>query len=430
MTTRAPLTEAEKLYIQKRKEAGAPLREIAAELDCAYETARKWWRYQRDGKQAAARGRPAKGILSTYPEQVRTEAINIKRAHPHWGPANVKLEMKERLSLTDEELPSDARLSGLFKAKCPEAVQPRQRRTYPEKPPPTAIIPHQCWQTDTKEGVRLGDDDVANILEVRDPFAAFMIASQAFVTTSEKHWRKLTLQEIQHTLRQAFVQWGLPLSIQTDREVVYVGSADRNFPSPFTLWLIGLGIQHILCRSRRPTDQAQVERNHRTLGDMAWKDQPFDHLDQLQLALDASRQRYNQDFPVEAAHCNGRPPLQVYPWANFSGRPYHPGLEWQVFDLERVDRYLAQGVWTRKVSETGVVTVADHRYYVGRAFQGQTVSVRFLPGSRSFRFEAPDGSVLHQWPAVGFDKADLIGFMPADYVLPTGYQLPLLLVGV
>ena len=100
-----------------------------------------------------------------------------------------------------------------------------------------------------------------------------MIASQAFLTTTTQRWRKLTLAEIQATLRTAFAQWGLPLEIQTDREVVYVGSADTNFPSAFTLWLTGLGIQHVVSRSRRPTDQAQVERNHRTLGDMAWKDQ-------------------------------------------------------------------------------------------------------------------------------------------------------------
>jgi transposase-like protein len=49
MATRAPLTEAEKQYIYDRKQQGASLKMIAQELDCAPETARKWWRYRRDG---------------------------------------------------------------------------------------------------------------------------------------------------------------------------------------------------------------------------------------------------------------------------------------------------------------------------------------------------------------------------------------------
>ena len=43
MATRAPLTEAEKRYIHGREKEGKSLRRIALELDCAWETARKWW---------------------------------------------------------------------------------------------------------------------------------------------------------------------------------------------------------------------------------------------------------------------------------------------------------------------------------------------------------------------------------------------------
>lgn len=430
MTTRAPLTEAEKQYVYDRKQQGMSLAKIAQELDCALETARKWWRYKRDARRPRRRGRPRTGILSTYPARIREEAVFLKRTHPHWGPANVKLEMKRRMHLEVDELPSNARLSALFRAECPEAVQPRQKHHYPEKAPPKASCPHERWQIDEKEAVRVGDREWANILNIRDPVGALMIASRAFLTTTEKAWRKLDRQEVQDTLREAFQRWGLPLQIQTDHGKKYVGNSQASFPALFTLWLVGLGIDHIVSRSRRPTDQPQVERSHRTVGDMSWKDQHFDTVEQLQALVDDCCQRYNYEFPVQAARCAGCPPLEVYPWAHHSGRPFHPELEWELFDLQRVDAYLADYVWTRPVSQHGEVKIGRHRYHVGCIHAGQTISVRFVPDQRAFRFEASDGSWSVDRPAIGLDKVDIIGRMPIEAAHPLVFQLPLPLEGV
>jgi hypothetical protein len=96
---------------------------------------------------------------------------------------------------------------------CPEVVQPRRRHQYPERSPVGVTQPHQRWQIDGKEKVPVGPQDVATILEVREPLAARMLAAQAFVTTTEKAWRKLTLPEVQTTLRAAFTEWGLPQAV-------------------------------------------------------------------------------------------------------------------------------------------------------------------------------------------------------------------------
>jgi hypothetical protein len=338
--------------------------------------------------------------------------------------------MRTQLGLEVDQLPSKARLSELFKATCPEAVQSRERRHYPERAPPKARHPHECWQIDEKEAVRVGDQDRANILNVRDPVGALMIASRAFVTTTEKGWRKLSYQEVQETLREAFQRWGLPLQIQTDHGKKYVGNSQCSFPSLFTLWLVGLGIEHTLSRSRHPTDQPQVERSHRTVGDMAWKDLQCDTVEQLQVLLDDCCQRYNHEFPVQAAGCAGRPPLDVYPWAQHSGRPFHPELEWELFDLQRVDAYLASSVWTRTVSHNGQVNIGRHYYQVGSVHADETISVRFVPGRRTFRFEADDGSWTIEHPAIGLDKVDIIGRMRIEHVCPLVFQLPLPLEGV
>jgi len=430
MTTRQPLTEAEKAYVAVRRAAGASYRCLAQELGCAYETVRKHARRQRDHQVTRARGRPAHGILSTYPAELVERAVAVKRAHPHWGPANVRLELSRSTGLAAADLPSSARLSALFKARCPDAVQPHRRPHYPERAVPRAADAHQRWQMDAKEKVPLAEQAVATVLNVRDPVTAVMIASQAFLTTTAQGRRKLTLPEVQGVLRAAFAQWGCPLEIQTDHDDVYVGAATSDFPSRFTLWLVGLNMQHVTSRSHRPTDQAQVERGHRTLGDMAWKDELFAQVTDLQVSLDDRQQRYNTELPVHAADCDGHPPLSVHPTAAFSGRPFQPELEWQLFDLQRVDAFLAQQVWIRHVGEQGQVGIGADHYYLGRALAFQTVTVRFQPGTRTFRFELADGTYLTEMPARGLDAADLIGYAPLTEHGPLIFQFPLPLAGV
>ncbi len=426
MTGRAPLTEAEKQRLYQRTQAGATHAEVAREVHCSAETVRKWWRRYRQAKLGYRRGRPRRGVLSTYPDNVREASVALKRAKPHSGPANIKAELKHQLDLSDDELPSDARLSALFKARCPEAVQPRRRRQYPERAPSAVTRPHQRWQVDGKEKVPVGQSDVATILEVRDPFSAVMLAAQAYLTTTEKAWRKLDLREVQATLRTAFSEWGLPQEVQTDHENVYTGAPNADFPSLFTLWLVGLGITHITSRDGCPTDQAQVERNHRTLGDMAWKDLDFSDVQALQTSLNVMCPRYNNELPVRAAHCDRRPPLVAYPEARYSGRPYHSAIEWTLFNMARVDAYLAGCTWVRRVNASGCISLGHHPYGVGRAYKGQVVTARFVPGRRTFHLQLADGTDLGDLPAVGLDKLDIIGFAPLNIELDVPIQLPLL----
>ena len=171
MVKRAPLAETEKQYLMQRKRAGATLQEIAGELNCSLATVRKWWRYGRDSYRPRPRGRPALGVLSSYPAELGEQAVALKRCHPHWGPANVKLELQEQLGVAAADLPSDARLAALFKLRCPEAVQPRRRTHYAEKPVSTASYPHQRWQADAQEKIRLTGGELVTILNVSGPAA-------------------------------------------------------------------------------------------------------------------------------------------------------------------------------------------------------------------------------------------------------------------
>lgn len=421
---RRPLTEGEKQYIVRRKELGATLREIARELHCSIWTTGKWWRNHKKGEKPRKRGRPRQGTLSTYPAKVRMEAKRLKEQHPHWGPAMVKTVLREQLGEA-VQLPSDSQMALYFKEVCPEAVQKRQRQQYPEKAPPPVVRPHERWQIDAQEGIAFGDQRYATILNIRDPLGALMIASQAFETTTEKRWRKLTLEEVKDSMREAFSTWGLPLEIQTDREIVYIGHPEQQFPSYFTLWLVGLGIRHVLSRSRRPTDQGAEERNHRTIDDMALNDQYFDDIPSMQQVLDRTRQRYNHAYPAKAGLCEHEPPLEKHPWAHHSGRPFHPDAEWNLFHMEWVDDYLAQQTWTRQANDNSQVSLNHCVYYLGKDYRNQTVSITFNPHNRHFVFCTQDGDFIKELPVQKLDKADIIGRIPVTLMPSEPIQLPL-----
>ena len=424
MTVHAPLTAEEKAYIVRRKEAGATLKTIANELHCSVWTVEKWWRMHQRGETPRSRGRPRRGALSTFPEVLRDKAKQLKESHPHWGAAMVKVKLREQLG-EDVTLPSDSQLARYFKEACPEAVQPRQRQQYSAKAPKPVTRPHERWQMDAQEGIAFGDGQIATVLNIRDPVGALMIASRAFETTTEKRWRKLTLEEVQETLREAFATWGMPLEIQTDREVVYVGHPEQQFPSYFTLWLTGLGIRHVLSRPHRPTDQGAEERNHRTIDDMALADRHFSTIASIQEALDQTRFDYNHAYPARAGLCEKEPPLQKHPWAVHSGRVFHPDAEWELFHQEWVDAFLAEQTWTRRVNEKGQVSLNHVLYYLGPEYAHQQVSITFHPHDRTFHFRTQDGSFIKALPAQKLDKADIIGRVPLDMNPTIVFQLPL-----
>lgn len=430
MIRRVPLTEAEKQYLLQCRQAGATLRQLADELHCAPITVRKWWRHGRDQVQPRPRGRPPSGVLSSYPSELVERAVALKVSHPHWGPANVKLELQEQWHWAPGDLPSDARLAALFKSRCPEAVQPRRHRQYAERPLGAARSPHGRWQVDAQEKIRLTNGELTTVLNIRDEWSGVIIASSAFVTTTARGWRKLTLAEAQATLRQAFAEWGRPNEVQTDHEVVYTGSPAADFPAVFSLWLHGLGITHVTGRSRRPTDQAEGERTHRTMGDMAWKDEACATVTQLQMLLDQRRHRYNRSYPSHAGHCQGQPPLTAFPSAVNSGRPYRADIEWELFRMERVECELARRVWTRQVSDSGNVSIGNHLYTAGQAYAGQTVAVRYRPETHAFRFELSNGSMVAEALARALAQADLIGYIPVERPLAEPFQLPLALEGI
>jgi Helix-turn-helix domain len=413
------LSEREQIYLKKM--AGQTLPQIAQALGLSEACVRKWWRRGRDegllGLVERKRGRPVQGILSQFSTQVCQASVKLKREHKRWGANRVLLEMRNDPTLVGLSLPSRSRLYPYFRQECPDCLNVWTKHIQVAVPTPATAV-HEVWQVDHQEGHLLGDGSVATICNIRDPYGAAMIASQAFSVKTKLRWRKLTWEEVRQVLRSGFAEWQtLPDSVLTDNEMGLGGNPNDPFPSWLSLYLAGLGIKHNFIRSHQPTDQPQVERNHRTLDGFTDDEGSRQDLGHLQQALDQERWVYNYQFPSRASDCDGLPALQAHPALLSPRRPYR--LEWEgvLFNLQRVYDFLATFSFERKVNRNGQVTLKGHHYTVGLMHKEKTIQVRLDADTQEWRFLESD----EQGQAQELSRRKLFGM---DFQTLTGLEKP------
>jgi len=367
-------------------------------------------------------------VLSRFAPAVTSGALTLKREHPSWRPDRVLSELHCDPTLREMRLPSRARLAVLFKTECPELVAPRRPRSPPQRAPSAPTAVHECWQLDCQEAIPLADDHRASICTLRDPVGAAMLLSTAFDVTSGSRGRRLSWQEVRGVIRSAFAGWEtLGDALQTDNEVCLGGQPSDPAPSHLTLWLIGLGVEHRFIRPDTPTDQAEIERTHRSLDGFVGLPDPKLDLAQLQQRLEREREQHNRFFPSRASDCAGRPPLRAHPELLRPRRAYRLECERQLFDEQRVYDYLASIRLERKVSSTGQIQLYGCSRGVGRALAGQTVLVQCDSKSHEWVVHQADGGEVKRLAIHGLDVTSLTGIsdVPLADLPPLQLTLPL-----
>lgn len=408
---------------------GATYRQIAEQTGVSQECVRYWCRRQRDGESCATgRRRPAPTALKHFDGKVRYGILRLRLEHPRWGPHRIHTHLGKRLSLRGLPLPSPASI-GRYLHQWPGFRRPRRERPKAERPHQATAV-HQRWQVDFKKGIPLQDGSRVNLHTVRDPVGEACLGAFVFPAGEVGHApQNVTLAEVRMVLRSCFARWGtLPDEVQTDGETVLTGRADDAFPSLFTLWLKALGVEHVIIRPGRPTDNAEVERCHRTVMDYAITGNEDSVPAQLNRILDQAVHELATELGSRAEGCRGKPPLTAHPELLQPRRPFRAEHELALCDLRRVDAYLATLTWPRRVGKDGRITLGgQHQYYkVGKEQAERSVRVGFDPADRHFVFSDPDDpqKEIGRQPARNLELGDLTGL--ADW--PTGLgpqQLPL-----
>ena len=414
-------THAERVAMIERHLAGESLQTIATAMERNYYTVRTIWRtYQRAGWAELAphsKGPPCVGRLGTFAARVKYVLLRLKRQHRGWGAALLLLHAQRRASLAGVPLPKRSSVAAYLAQFGARLTQPHRTPTQRPAVSPVAVQqPHQCWQIDFK-----GDEVVDAHTLVVAPFIVCDSASGAPLAgivhqvTAKGRRDHLTTRTVQADLRQVFTQWGLPDALRMDRDSIFVGSSRLEWPGLLLLWLIGLGVQPIINRAYRPTDNAIVERNHWTWQQHVVLGQTHRTLASVQELTDqtfADRRHY---LPSRHAGCAGQPFVAAFPALLTPRHQYTLAQEARLFDGTRVTAYLAEWEWRRTVDSTGKIALANRNHLVGRAYRSQVVKIRFDPADQQLVCRLADDRVVA--------RLDLPEATPA-YLMDLDHSLP------
>lgn len=413
-----------RLFYQRHNQ-GETYQEIAQAMGVSRECVRYWCRRQRAGKSVQSfYHRKPLGLLSQFSAVARYVCMRLRLEHPRWGASRIRHAMIQRPTLQNLRVPSTTQIGRYlhqwlrFRRKPSQRIE-RERPRQPERV-------HECWQMDFKMGIALQNRRLVNLHTVRDPFGAAYIGAVVYDAGKiGQRPRQITMEQTRATLRCCFAFWNtLPERLQTDNQTGLAAARQSNdFPTTFTLWLIGLGIQHVFIRAGHPTDNAEVERCHRTLTDYAITGHQDLSQPQLQQALDVALHQLNFELPSNAHACHGKPPIQAHPALLQPRRWFLPEQELAIFNLQQVHTYLAGFTWERIVSKVGRIDLGGFRYGVGKRFAGRHIHIRFEVETLEFVFY-DEHIVIRRHLPQGLSIEDLTGFYSIKSSLGL-QQLPL-----
>lgn len=386
-----PSTQATTV-VQRREmmqlvEEGHSYAGAARQVGVSFWTARKWIRIgKKSGVEnlASCYGRPRAGPMAGYDEMIKYKTLRLKKKHPGWGAEYILKKLMEGQQVKGKKLPSAMTIWRYWRSFGDRLFRKRD----PSKSEITpSEIPHGVWQMDAKESMCIPGVGLVSFNQARDEYGRVTVMHRVHAEPERaRQLARLTSESAFRDCRIAFTEWGLPEAIQTDRDTIYVDSGKSPFPNRIVLWWVGLGIEHRLIPRRTPKRNGTVERSHRTLKERTLENQEFESAEELQKRVDEDWHELNHECPSRAKGCNGKPPLVAHPELLTTKRPYRPEWELELFDLKRMDAYLAEFTWMRTCTSAGQIRMRKKRYSLGAAWAHQDVSATYDPDHRQFVF--------------------------------------------
>lgn len=342
-------------------------------------------------------------------------ALKLKRSYPKWGLDVLLLDLRRRPSLRGKKLPGRTALYHYLRPYMPRLQLARQSRT--KRPSPVVSdtrAVHERWQIDFKGKVKVEEREAVLPLNVCDEHSSAPLAGFIFTNGTGQPHRGLTSRDVQQALRAVFTRWGRPQQLRMDRDGLFVGSSRLEWPGVLLLWLVGLGIEPVINRPGRPTDNAQVERLNLTWCHHVGTSRLTRSAAQLQLATDLAWLDRLFHLPSHNKQCLGQPPASRFPELFANPRPYYPHREADSFDIRLVHAYLATWQWQRKVDATGCISLSDTNRLVSKSLRGQIVRLHFDPDTALFV-----ASTLDRQPVKRFN----LPAIDPDWIMGTGSLL-------
>ncbi len=418
-------TIEERVDIVESAEKGEASFRTARRLGWQQRTIQKWRQRGRQGGRAGLKsqmGRPASGALSSFTPEIGETLQRWRQENPGWGATTLRAELALHEAFADAKLPSRATIARFLSEE--KLVAEREPAVVlPESQTPMTGQAHHVWEMDARGYEQMSTVGFVSLIHLNDRFSHARLLSYPCWLGQTKVERHARTEDYQACLRLAFMEWGLPQTIQVDHESVFFDNRSKSpFPTRFHLWLISLGIQLSFIRVHQPKDQAMTERSHQLWSQQVLQGHTFPDWSALYAALEKRRTFLNHHLPCRSLA--GQPPLVAHPEALHSGLAYDLSRERDLLDLQRIDAYLAQGRWFRFVSQAGTISLGGQVYSLGAKWKRQQVEITFDADTRHLRFADEAGESITHLALKGICKNGLMGGI-TDFVRFPSFQIAL-----
>lgn len=233
---------------------GRSIAEVAASWGISRQTLHtRLARWEAGGLEGLVdRSHRPQGCAHQLDAQAEVLVLEMRRAHPAWGPRRISHELGRRgLVVTESSTYRALRRAGM--------IDPGRRRRRAEHwrrwERGRAI---ELWQMDVVGGIGLADGTSAKVLTGIDDHSRFCVCAHLMPAERTRF--------VSEGLEQALARHGCPEQVLTDNGKVFTGRF--NHPPTelaFDAILRRNGIEHLLTAPRSPTTTGKIERFHRTL---------------------------------------------------------------------------------------------------------------------------------------------------------------------
>jgi hypothetical protein len=175
-----------------------------------------------------------------------------------------------------------------------------------------------------------------------------------------------------------------------------------DLPTDLELWLSSLGVQVVANPPRRPQDNGVVERSQGT-GKRWAEPHRAASAEELQVIIDLMDRRQRESYPYRGQASR----RAAHPSLEHSGRVYDQSQEAGLLSVDRPRDLLAGFVVPRRVDQSGMASVYGRNYYVGKAYAGRVVYVRYDPQAELWLFQDEAGNQLNRRQAPEINAANI-----------------------
>ena len=333
-----------------------PMAQLCREFGISRKTGYKWKQRFLDqglpGLQDDSR-RP-KTCSHGLDEDTVCRIIELKHAHPKWGPKKLQAIMQR---CGERNVPS---LSS-FKRVLEKVglVEKRRRRPVTDtgrlESPAKSTRPNHVWTIDFKGWWQTRDRHRFEPLTVRDDYSRYLLCARSLNSTSTEHVRE--------QMELLFEAFGLPEVIRSDNGPPFAASNSPMGLSRLSVWWLTLGISLDRIRPGKPQENGGHERMHRDIS-VELQQSARSTAPLQQASLDVWRERFNQERPHESLGM--RVPADVYTKSA------------TIYNQSPVDFAYLPGILVRRVYGDGRLKIRNQTIQVSKVFVGFNVGLESL----------------------------------------------------